>query len=684
MLFSKFHSGIMNFWHFIKTFFLLSLCINYSTLAAQLQPDSVKQLNEIIVTESSQKNKIRSTSPLQSISGNTLLSITSLQISDALKYFSGVTIKDYGGIGGLKTVSVRSLGANHTAVSYDGIAINDTQTGQIDIGRFSLDNLETIALNNGQSDNIFQPARLFASASVIQLRTKSPTFKENENLNGMFKIKTGSFQLLNPAFSVNYKINPTLKTQISGEWMSSRGDYPYILYYSQNKTDSSSIEKRKNSDVKNLRLEGTLFADFSTKSRGSVKTYFYNSERGLPGATIYYNTTSFSSQRLWDKTFFTQGFFEHQINNQLAVQTKAKYNYGSLKYNDPTVYNVEGNVENNYIQQEYYHSLSFLYRIFSQLSFNFSSDFSWNNLKTNQTDFSNPDRISWLNVLAGKYVNDYFLITGSLLHTAITDKVEIGQKGKNHQKLSPYVSFSIKPFQSEDLHFRFFYKNIFRVPTFNDLYYQRIGNPNLLPENTNQFNGGLTYSTDFDSWLSAIIFTADAYQNQVKNKIVVYPTKNIFEWTMLNYGKVEINGIDGSLDVHFQLKENTRLLIGATHSYQKALNKTSPQNKDYNHQIPYTPRISGSGKIGFEFPTFQFHYSMFWSGHRYTENQNFSENRVEGYSDHNISFSKKWNVTENQVLFLFEITNIFNHNYEIVRSFPMPGRSFRLSLNYNF
>lgn len=100
--------------------------------------------------------------PTQVFSKEELKSLNVLQVSDAVKHFAGVTVKDYGGIGGLKTVSLRSLGAEHTAVGYDGITISDCQTGQIDIGRFSLDNVDRLSLSNGQEQTTsFQARKVF-------------------------------------------------------------------------------------------------------------------------------------------------------------------------------------------------------------------------------------------------------------------------------------------------------------------------------------------------------------------------------------------------------------------------------------------------------------------------------------------------------------------------------------------
>ena len=115
---------------------LLWLLLLPSMCAAQnsTPTDSTKihTIHGVTVTEKYPDSEVRSSAPLQILSAKNIEGLNVLQVSDAVKYFSGVTVKDYGGIGGLKTISVRSLGGNHTAVSYDGITLTDCQTGQID------------------------------------------------------------------------------------------------------------------------------------------------------------------------------------------------------------------------------------------------------------------------------------------------------------------------------------------------------------------------------------------------------------------------------------------------------------------------------------------------------------------------------------------------------------------------
>lgn len=243
-------------------------------LSAQSVSDSVK-LQEVVVNEKYWNREVRSTAPTQLLTEKTIRNLNVLQLSDAVKHFSGVTVRDYGGIGGFKTVSVRSLGAAHTAVNYDGIAVTDVQTGQIDIGRFSLDNVGNISLISGQDDQIFKPAAAFASASSLNIISVAPTFEKSAKISGRASVKGGSFGMFNPALTLHTKLSDKLSATISGEWMSANGSYPYVLHYGTAGVDSSSVEQRENTDVNNLRLETALFARISEKSKGNLRVYYY-------------------------------------------------------------------------------------------------------------------------------------------------------------------------------------------------------------------------------------------------------------------------------------------------------------------------------------------------------------------------------------------------------------------------
>ena len=175
-----------------------------------------RKIKEVVVNAKYLPNKINSTTPIQIFDSKTIHNMGLQSVADAVKHFTGVTVRDYGGIGGLKTVSVRSLGAHHTGISYDGVAISNTQAGQIDISRFSIDNISLITLSVGQSDNLLQAARLYSSAAVLSIQTETPKFNENLNYNFKAQLKVGSFGEINPSLKYSRKFNNSTSISIYG------------------------------------------------------------------------------------------------------------------------------------------------------------------------------------------------------------------------------------------------------------------------------------------------------------------------------------------------------------------------------------------------------------------------------------------------------------------------------------
>src|SRR5690606_22065044 len=173
-----------------------------------------------------------------------------------------------------------------------------------------------------------------------------------------------------------------------------------------------------------------------------------------------------------------------------------------------------------------------------------ASDIVYNKLNANFYNYAYPSRITLLNALTNKFTFQRFTIQANFLNTVISETVENGEASPSKSIWSPTISLSYLPFEQENLQFRAFYKDIFRNPTFNDLYYTRSGRRDLKPEYATQYNAGVTYSKSFNSTIYFLSVTADAYYNKVKDKIIAIPNKDLFNWTMMNLGLVDIRGID--------------------------------------------------------------------------------------------------------------------------------------------
>ncbi len=637
-------------------------------------PDSITLLRELEVVDDKLKSTI---APTQQLNSDRMEKGAFVQISDVLKTFSGTFIKDYGGVGGLKTVSVRSLGANHTGVSYDGIGISDVNTGQIDLSRFSVDNLEFISLSQGQSDGSLQPARNFASAAIVQLQTKHPRFKKDELINGNFALKIGSFGYLNPSVFLNKKISDSWSASHQIDWLKSEGDYPYRLVYGTESNDSTSLEYRKNADFTQLRIESNWFGRFEDGSRMHIKGHFLTSNRGLPGATILYSSQDFASQRLEESNVFTQGNYRKEINRKWNLLINWKYSHSTMIYTDPDFLNSDGLMKQAYTQKEGYGSAALNYDLTTQWKLSLASDLFVNTMNTNAG--IDPLRLSSLSYLSSNYASKFWKMNVGVLHSYVNEQLD-ANNSENFSRFTPYLGIDINPLNN--LILRAFYKEIFRMPTFSDMYYPLMGNPDLLPEEAKLMNIGANYQFEFQK--CKVLVAADIYANDVHNKIVAFPNKSIYSWTILNYGRTQIKGLDMNAKLSFELNAKSELSLIASHSYQRALDVTDPEGGSYLHQLPYTPRVSGSSGISWIYDDFYIQTQLVWSGHRYVLPQNFSRNRLEGYTDVQLTTGKKVKVANHQFAIKGEILNLLNSNYSVVRWFPMPGRNFRLSFTFDF
>lgn len=218
--------------HYIHLRWILCLILSlFTTLPAISQSrvrhqtslsDTLLKLKEVTIYSNRMQKKM---SPVQILSGKELEKLNVYSVADALRYFSGVQIKDYGGIGGLKTVNIRSMGSHHVGVFYDGIELGNAQNGVVDLGRFSLDNMEVISLYNGQKSAIFQPAKDYSSASAIYMQTRKPLFKGEKKNNLNIGVKGGSFSTINPSLLWEHRFNERISSSISTEYMYTSGRY---------------------------------------------------------------------------------------------------------------------------------------------------------------------------------------------------------------------------------------------------------------------------------------------------------------------------------------------------------------------------------------------------------------------------------------------------------------------------
>lgn len=636
-------------------------------LAQDIDTLQHEMLRDVEVVADRVPSEVASSAPLQVVESEEFMRLGHVSLSDAVKRMSGVDVQDYGGVGGLKTVSVRGMGAKHTAVSYDGVVVGDAQSGIVDIGRYSLDNISYISLLAGQGSKIFMTAREYSSAGLLSLVTRRP---QKTSLG--FTARTGSFGYASAFLRGNYCFSRGWAISLNGSFVRSDGMYPFTLKNSS----VSSREKRKDGDFELWQFEGNAFGSLYGGNL-ALKVYFFDSERGLPGAVNLYNKEN--SERLWNKNFFVQAKYERKLLEKLYFKGIGKFDYNSSRYVEVNKNYASGcQVDKNW-QKECYSSLGVLYKASSNFSLSFTNDVAYTSLDNNFVASKSPRRLSLQSVLAAAFSVGRVDVTASLLGTYMADKISNGVEPSPYKRLSPALGFSCRPFASLPLRLRFSVKDSYRIPTFADLYYLRLGNVGLRPERATQFNFGVTYSAASVGVLDYLSISVDGYYNNVRDKIVALPTMYI--WRMTNFGEACMAGADISAMAHFSLSRNVMLLSDVSYSYNYAVDITDPAARNYRDQLPYTPRHSGSFSLALETPVVNVAYILSAVGERYMLPQNNERNRMHGYVEHSFSLNKEIRLSGARARLQCELLNVGDRQYEVIRYYPMPGFSWRFSVS---
>ena len=648
----------------IKRLLLVLLAAAPLTLQAQ---DTVRSLDEVEVSSQRAPATMRTAAPTQVMDIEKIEAQGALQLSDAIKQMAGVTLKDYGGIGGLKTVSARGLGTQFSTLTIDGVAVDNSQNGQVDLGRYLLGNAAYVSLSQGQQQESLLSARAYAAGNVISLVSAEPRFFLAERTNLKVGMELGSFNMLSPTLLWEQKWSKRLKSSLWVNYIKSDGDYPFTLYYTLDRNGQTSRERRKHSAMRMFTADGSLFYTIARNNTLTAKLHYMRGMHQLPGPVQLYNQEP-SAQNTREEVAFGQLRWRIE-RERLKWQVLAKAQQTWDFYEDSAATNSTHYLYNEYLQREAYLSSSGAWTATEWLDVNASVDGASNWLNSNLKQRYAVQRSSLLSVADVRLHHKGFEARAHLLATLIRDHVVDLDNTPLYHRLSPY--FSLMETLPGGTTLRYFYKETYRVPNFSELYLFIAMPRDLRPECARQHNIGVTHTAEHWS------ITIDAYYNRVTDKIIAIPMQNMFSWSMQNIGKAEILGHDATADFYI-----SSFTFHLTYSYQHAVDRSDRNSKSYGHQIAYTPRHSGGASLRWENRWVNLGASAMVVGERYYRMQNSDATRMPAYCDIGLIADRKIDLRWGTMTVQVQVLNLLDTQYEVVRSYPMMGRNYRLKITY--
>lgn len=585
-------------------------------------------------------------------------------LGQILSLLPGLQIKNYGDVGGLKTVSFRSLGAGHTALVQDHTSVSTTQSGQADLSSFPVDFIEKLELITLSPTRTQIPIHAKLAGVVVNVESVHSYVGSNTR-NLILGAQAGSFDQYE-GYVMLQKRGQKWAGTLTGKIRSYGGSYPYTYL------NGNTIIRDRRENNRLLEYFGTASIQFSPNQhhRFQLRVSGNEYQKDLAGAVIFYNSNA--AQYL--NGYGLSGSSNHQFKkNRWNVFSSANYQKNNLQYLDSAYLNSQGYLDSRYYSEQFDIQSQAAYSITEKLELLIGSSFISEKLE-GKSLVGNPYRNTSESLLGIEWK-----AFGKIL-------AQIGAQGVFEKRdttltsqwnLLPAVSWSFDLGRKNRI--GVVYRYTCRQPSFNELYYQQIGNTKLRTEKAHIASLRYDLTLPFKKGVSQTMI--QPFYSYAYDKILAIPTKNLFIWSIQNIGVSDAFGVEFTELIQKKIKQHT-LGIRINYTFQYTQDLSDPESTTYRHILSYSPLHSGSVELDYSWKKLSFFVLGSYLGERYALNQNIPSNLLEGYFllDAGASYTLKLNKSE--LTLRLSVNNLTNKQYSYINYFVMPGTHFNIRLQY--
>jgi vitamin B12 transporter len=599
-----------------------------------------------------------------------------INLAEMMAFLPGITLRDYGGLGGLKTVSLRGLPSSYTGVFIEDIRQLNLQSGSFDFGKVPARMLKAVNFNNGQTAKQGSSAAAYAFAGNFNI---SVFGEPKDSTAAEIGYTLGSFGLHSPYARVDLG-KQKIQFFAFAEYTTQFGDYPF----KSNNGILTQTKRRENGDFEQLQFWAGVRFTPNHKTEAKLILNFGSNQRGLPAADLFYAPAT--HQRLNQQDFQVQASINRRINSRTKVKYGGKIAQYETNYLNPLVFNSAGRVEEDYSVFDFYqfinieHYLTENFKVFS------SVDLTLQQLQSNRLSLGSPQTKNTQLLTGITYAKKRFFAELNGLSTfAKEQNNELNAPEKAFSNFAPAVRFNYFWVERSNfsLNFQAGARKLYRLPTFNEQYFSAIPNFDLKPELTKQLHIGLSLGSAKNQkteWNAQL----NLFAEQVENRIILLPTQNLFIWNARNLGEVRGRGLEFSASTTYRFNECTALNLFGNGTIQQILDFSDAESRNYGHQLAYTPVFSGTFGGVFTVSKFNLMLLQTFSGNQYSLPQPINSAFMPGWNQLDVSAWFNLKLYKKPVSLRAEILNVFNTQYAVIRSFPMPGIQYRFATKINF
>ena len=591
------------------------------------QNDSVTKLKEVVVSDNNLK-KFSNTQSVQRLS-DSIINKNQASLTSLLNYNTVIYFKE-NGLGMTSSPSFRGTTSQQTVVVWNGININSQLLGQTDFNTISTRSFNSIDVKAGGGSVVYGSGAIGGTIHLNNDLKFTDTFKNDLQIN------YGDFNTLSVVYGITAA---TKKISFDAGFTrnSSDNDFKFIGHEGKN----------TNGQYYNNVLDVAFGYKINTKNSIKIYSQIYDGERHFSLTSPNATKTKYQDYNTRNLLTWTSSFNKFNSNLKLAYITE-HYNYFEDINRDGFT---SGGVKSFIGKYDIDYELS------SKIKISTILDYTKNNGIGSGIGRSSRE-ISGASILLKHILTEKW-------NYEISGRKELSDAYKSPILFSVGSRYNFSDFYQ----LKFNLSRNYRVPTFNDLYWEGSGNPDLKPESSYQTEIGNQFK------YKNLQFTITGYTMKIKDMIRWLPN-NSGNWSPVNTDKVSIYGLEALLSWRKYINKHTFDFSG-TYAYTVSLDDTT------NKQLFYVPYHKLTGSISYYYKKLSAYYQIMYTGEIFTTSDNNPKYILDAYNVSNIgidyNFSKK-----NICKIGFKVANLWNEKYEALPSRFMPGRNLSIYLNLNY
>ena len=591
------------------------------------QNDSITKLKEVVVSDTNLKN-FSNTQSVQRLS-DSIINKNQASLTSLLNYNTVIYFKE-NGLGMTSSPSFRGTTSQQTVVVWNGININSQLLGQTDFNTISTRSFNSIDVKAGGGSVVYGSGAIGGTIHLNNDLKFTDIFKNDLQIN------YGDFNTLSAIYGIT-AASKKISFDASFTRNSSDNDFKFIGHEGRN----------TNGQYYNNVLDVAFGYKINTKNSIKLYSQIYDGERHFSLTSPNATKTKYQDYNTRNLLTWTSSFNKFNSNLKLAYITE-HYNYFEDINRDGFT---SGGVKSFIGKYDIDYELS------SKIKISTILDYTKNNGIGSGIGRSSREiggiSLLWKHILAEKW------------NYEMSVRKEVSDVYKSPVLFSVGSRYNFSDFYQ----LKFNLSRNYRVPTFNDLYWEGSGNPNLKPESSYQAEIGnqFTYKN--------LRLTVTGYAMKIKDMIRWLPN-NTGNWSPVNTNKVSIYGAEALLSWRTNINKHTFDFSG-TYAYTVSLDDNTDK------QLFYVPYHKLTGSLSYYYKKLSAYYQIMYTGEIFTTSDNNPKYILDAYNVSNIgidyNFSKK-----NICKIGFRAANLWNEKYEALPSRFMPGRNLSIYLNLNY